>query len=34
MRRKENMAFRDDSYDDPDEDYDLERDGSLFEEQA
>lgn len=32
MRRKEDMAFKDGEYDDPDEDYEIERDESLFED--
>ncbi len=32
MKRKVEMLFRDDNYDDPDEDYEMERDESLFEE--
>jgi hypothetical protein len=31
MRRKGAMAFKDNESEDPDEDYDLEKDESLFE---
>ncbi len=31
MRRKDAMAFKDENYDNPDEDYEIERDESLFE---
>jgi hypothetical protein len=32
MKRKESMAFKDKTSDDPDEDYDIEKDEGLFED--